>query len=580
STVSGGSITFNAHSNGIILLEQASPSTQPLLTVSPESSHDPNSITMTASAADPQGLSTTIYYTTDASLSTSNLSAWTVYTGAVTFTSDAEVRVIAENSEGILSNLVLRNYQIGEIDGFTVYFKKPANWSAAPRVYYWGEQPLNALTDISWPGATMQSDGGDWYKYTFTGITSTNLIFNNNGSPQTADLTRSADGWYADGAWLDSDPRVPVNEPPVVNATPTGGSFTSGNPVSVTLSASDDSGVAPEIYYTLDGSTPSDASSLYTSALSISQTTTLKVIAYDNQDFASSIGTYNFTFSQPQEGLSVHFKPNGYTNPEIYFWNVTPSGQSTTWPGVTMTEESGGWYTYTLSNADCANLIFSNNGASQTSDLNRCEEGWYMNGTWYNTNPDEGGGTDENLDIYYKGSLATPYIYFWNVTPSGQTTVWPGHAMTSTGDGWFKYTLTGAECANIIFSNNGSNQTADLYRCGDGWYNNGVWSSAMPSGRLVQDREQEQASNEDFELTNFPNPVSSETTFTFTLPGSEKVSLKIYNMFGKEIVTLTNKVYKEGKHTISFNRSGLSPGVYIYKLNVENRSIQRKVIIE
>jgi len=55
----------------------------------------------------------------------------------------------------------------------------------------------------------MTNAGNNWYTYTFTNITSTNLIFN-DGTNQTADLTRNKDGWYLNGAWYDTDPGTPT----------------------------------------------------------------------------------------------------------------------------------------------------------------------------------------------------------------------------------------------------------------------------------------------------------------------------------------------------------------------------------
>jgi 1,4-alpha-glucan branching enzyme len=86
-------------------------------------------------------------------------------------------------------------------DGFTVFFKAPSGWNNTIRVYYWGGDSGTT----SWPGEAMISEGSGWYSFSFSG-TSTSLIFNNNGSPQTDDLIRSSDGWYMDWTWYDSDP--------------------------------------------------------------------------------------------------------------------------------------------------------------------------------------------------------------------------------------------------------------------------------------------------------------------------------------------------------------------------------------
>jgi hypothetical protein len=54
-----------------------------------------------------------------------------------------------------------------------------------------------------------------------------------------------------------------------------------------------------------------------------------------------------------------------------------------------MTDAGNGWYSYTFTNVTSTNLIF-NDGTNQTADLSRDKNGWYMNGTWYDSNPGTG----------------------------------------------------------------------------------------------------------------------------------------------------------------------------------------------
>ncbi len=92
---------------------------------------------------------------------------------------------------------------------FTVHFYKPTSWGAGIKIYWWSAQPAGVLADGTWPGVDMTNAGNNWYTYTFTNITSTNLIFN-DGTNQTADLSRNKEGWYLNGTWYDSDPGTPT----------------------------------------------------------------------------------------------------------------------------------------------------------------------------------------------------------------------------------------------------------------------------------------------------------------------------------------------------------------------------------
>jgi alpha-amylase len=74
-------------------------------------------------------------------------------------------------------------------------------------------------------------------------------------------------------------------------------------------------------------------------------------------------------------------------------------------------------------------------------------------------------------------------MYSWDNNQNATNGAWPGTTLTSQGNGWVGATVPG-NCANIIFSNNGSNQTADLYTCSDQpYYYQGAWYANPPSTR-------------------------------------------------------------------------------------------------
>ncbi len=63
---------------------------------------------------------------------------------------------------------------------------------------------------------------------------------------------------------------------------------------------------------------------------------------------------------------------------------------------------------------------------------------------------------------------------------------------------------------------------------------------------------------------NYPNPFNPTTTISFTLSESDKVLIEIFNMLGQKIVTLIDKKMHVGHHSIQFDGSKLSSGVYLY----------------
>ncbi|MBK7105811.1 MAG: T9SS type A sorting domain-containing protein [Ignavibacteriae bacterium] len=77
---------------------------------------------------------------------------------------------------------------------------------------------------------------------------------------------------------------------------------------------------------------------------------------------------------------------------------------------------------------------------------------------------------------------------------------------------------------------------------------------------------------------NFPNPFNPKTEITFSIPKSEYVSLKVYDVLGREVSTLINSELSTGQHSIEWSPKNLSSGIYIYSLRagsqIENKKMQ------
>lgn len=79
---------------------------------------------------------------------------------------------------------------------------------------------------------------------------------------------------------------------------------------------------------------------------------------------------------------------------------------------------------------------------------------------------------------------------------------------------------------------------------------------------------------------NYPNPFNPSTQIEFYLPISGNVNLSVFNVLGQEIQTLINHEYSNsGKHTIEFNGEDLPSGIYLYKLQVDDYSKVKKMIL-
>ena len=78
---------------------------------------------------------------------------------------------------------------------------------------------------------------------------------------------------------------------------------------------------------------------------------------------------------------------------------------------------------------------------------------------------------------------------------------------------------------------------------------------------------------------NYPNPFNPETNITFDLLEGGLTSVKVFDLMGREVVTLVNRDLNAGRHTISFDASGLPSGVYLYKLNVNGFEAQNRMLL-
>lgn len=78
---------------------------------------------------------------------------------------------------------------------------------------------------------------------------------------------------------------------------------------------------------------------------------------------------------------------------------------------------------------------------------------------------------------------------------------------------------------------------------------------------------------------NYPNPFNPETIITYELKIQEHIKLSVFNLTGKEIKTIVDKPQSAGEHTVVFNASGLSSGVYFYRLDTSSGFTQcRKML--
>jgi hypothetical protein len=80
-------------------------------------------------------------------------------------------------------------------------------------------------------------------------------------------------------------------------------------------------------------------------------------------------------------------------------------------------------------------------------------------------------------------------------------------------------------------------------------------------------------------MQNYPNPFNPYTIIIYELPKAGRVSLKVYDIYGREIATLEDGIKPAGKYQRVFNGNKLSSGVYFVRLNTEKISQTIKLIL-
>ena len=78
---------------------------------------------------------------------------------------------------------------------------------------------------------------------------------------------------------------------------------------------------------------------------------------------------------------------------------------------------------------------------------------------------------------------------------------------------------------------------------------------------------------------NYPNPFKSTTEIEFTLPQATRATLVIYDLSGREVAKLISGALVSGTHRVSWNASGLSSGVYMYRLTAGPMDVVRRMVL-
>lgn len=78
---------------------------------------------------------------------------------------------------------------------------------------------------------------------------------------------------------------------------------------------------------------------------------------------------------------------------------------------------------------------------------------------------------------------------------------------------------------------------------------------------------------------NYPNPFNPTTKISFSIPETQKVSLKIYNLLGNELFTVVDEVKGKGEYSVDIDMSRFASGIYFYKIKAGKYVQTKKMIL-
>lgn len=78
---------------------------------------------------------------------------------------------------------------------------------------------------------------------------------------------------------------------------------------------------------------------------------------------------------------------------------------------------------------------------------------------------------------------------------------------------------------------------------------------------------------------NYPNPFNPSTTISYFLPNAGHATIKLYDVLGREIATIVDRLHNPGQHNASIDGTSLSSGVYFYRLETAATIEVRRMLL-
>ena len=106
----------------------------------------------------------------------------------------------------------------------------------------------------------------------------------------------------------------------------------------------------------------------------------------------------------------------------------------------------------------------------------------------------------------------------------------------------------------------------------------GAWCADI-SSLVVDVPEPEERPRSHVLAQNYPNPFNPTTRISFQLPVAERVRLSVFDVLGREVAVLMDEMKSPGVYELQFDGTGLTSGVYLYRLQAGNTVLARKMAL-
>lgn len=287
------------------------------------------------------------------------------------------------------------------------------------------------------------------------------------------------------------------------------------------------------------------------------------VAQYTNVDPGQNVAVN--TTATTQSGL-VYTPVNVYFD---YWFNITYNGN-----------DSSGYATYDIS-IDLGNLVFPDPNDLYIVKRSDRVGAWVCQNTTVSGNKLVVTGLTDFSDFAIAGDAALPVelsSFTSTINRRDVTLNWATASETNNAGFDIERSSVGGQWSKVGNVNgNGTSTTPHNYSFTESNLASGKYNYRLKQVDFNGNFEYFNLSNEigigvptNFDLSqNYPNPFNPSTKINYDLPFDSKVSIKLYDMSGKEVANIVNEVKTAGYYTINFNASNLSSGVYFYKISAE-----------